>query len=735
MPLETPLLKVSRPVAACQRCRQAKIKCDGKLPACSACERSNRASECSSTNDQFARGKERSYVATLENKVEKLERKINEARARRKSSLQLLDAALSPRRISVDDTGKPKNPRAARRRELADIDELVSDFGFLTVNATSRDFYGFTSAISYARLILSAAGREPLPEGLRKDLPPRFAAQPLVQHYLSTLHLILPIVEETKLYASLDAVYHQDTTLASNLDHWTIRLVLAIASAMKSNQRGDAMYSDAVGHICSALEVSEQVLHPGSVFSIQAMLLFVLYAMMDPAHFDSWTLIGAASRMMIDLGMHQDPSKSVQMPKPKLELRRRVFWCVYALDRSTSIVQTRAFSFSDDGSNVAMPFPKRGTKSTPSSPQQERSPWLSANNTALDFFKLRSIQSSWYTDLFQSGREAWREPYTYIWQRYEEMRNWFNQLLPTTLPSIRDFFELELLYSYIYLLSPSPRCPHPSEHAQRLIIEHAMTYAEKIHSIVSNPTEAKNPMSFYDAIRVYMTGRHFLDCLAKNMENLLKPSSTTPLSNIGGYSTQDAEVDPMAAVSPPPIPSPSALEPGSIPKDPTTRAIDAVNHFIEVLSYFGTRFGFVGGISYRDRFQRESQQLLSQLYQRRASLQSMDSAFGMWNPSNAPMTPPTHLASPGASASFYPSPASTQYSPAITHVQHDHNAVQPPQAWNTMSHGQDQAFISSTMADMPVGMMASTSLDVLGIPSFVAYETLPGGNLNVRFPR
>ena len=32
MPLETPLLKVSRPVAACSRCRNAKIKCDGKLP-------------------------------------------------------------------------------------------------------------------------------------------------------------------------------------------------------------------------------------------------------------------------------------------------------------------------------------------------------------------------------------------------------------------------------------------------------------------------------------------------------------------------------------------------------------------------------------------------------------------------------------------------------------------------------------------------------------------------------
>lgn len=136
MVLETPLLRVSRPVAACQRCRAAKIKCDGKLPACTACEKSNRASECSSTNDQFARGKERSYVATLESRVEKLEKKIAEARARRKSSSVLMQDAVdtaTPRRTSVETVKGVKSisKRAARRKEDSSIDELVSDFGLL----------------------------------------------------------------------------------------------------------------------------------------------------------------------------------------------------------------------------------------------------------------------------------------------------------------------------------------------------------------------------------------------------------------------------------------------------------------------------------------------------------------------------------------------------------------------------------------------------------------------------
>lgn len=151
MVLDTPLLRVSRPVAACSRCRAAKVKCDGKLPACTACEKSNRASECSSTNDQFARGKERSYVATLESKVERIEKRIAEAKARRKSStVVMLDCpewpsstatttttttttTTPPHHTAVEavDTPRPMSTRAARRKEASEIDNLVSDFGLL----------------------------------------------------------------------------------------------------------------------------------------------------------------------------------------------------------------------------------------------------------------------------------------------------------------------------------------------------------------------------------------------------------------------------------------------------------------------------------------------------------------------------------------------------------------------------------------------------------------------------
>lgn len=125
---ETPLLRVSRPVSACQRCRGAKVKCDGKLPACTACERVGRSAECSSASDLFAKGKERSYVASLETRVEKLEKQLVQAKAR-KASTNASDAQPWP---SPERRVAPRvESNAAQRKEASNVDYLVADFGFL----------------------------------------------------------------------------------------------------------------------------------------------------------------------------------------------------------------------------------------------------------------------------------------------------------------------------------------------------------------------------------------------------------------------------------------------------------------------------------------------------------------------------------------------------------------------------------------------------------------------------
>ena len=151
--------------------------------------------------------------------------------------------------------------------------------------------------------------------------------------------------------------------------------------------------------------------------------------------------------------------------------------------------------------------------------------WLQSFEGASDLFRLRQLQSKWYMEMFQSGREPWPDPYPYVWKSYAAMSQWLHNLPESTPPATRTFFTLELLYSYVYILSPSPRIPQTGEYAQRLIFEHCISYAATLLSITSKPVmTASPPVTSFDAMRACMTGRAFLDVLVRNPEGVLNPN-------------------------------------------------------------------------------------------------------------------------------------------------------------------------------------------------------------------
>lgn len=133
-PVDRPALKVSRAVAACSRCRTAKIRCDGALPACSACVRAGRADSCSTpgtpSGADVSQGQERNYVAVLESQVKRLERQMQEVRGRHGTNGHHVRDCLA-----FDNIHGGPTLTGTRRREAVDFDNLVSNFGFLYVVA------------------------------------------------------------------------------------------------------------------------------------------------------------------------------------------------------------------------------------------------------------------------------------------------------------------------------------------------------------------------------------------------------------------------------------------------------------------------------------------------------------------------------------------------------------------------------------------------------------------------
>lgn len=342
--------------------------------------------------------------------------------------------------------------------------------------------------------------------------------------------------------------------------------------------------------------------------------------------------------------------------------------------------------------------------------------WTRSTDSAVTHLQLRQMQSAWYTKLFQASREPLEQPYNYIWRIYNEMSEWFAAIPHDTTDVLKQFFEMELLYSYVYILSPNSACPQPSEHAQRLVIEHCTKHARMVQSIqVIPPTEKKpSPFSFYDALRVYMMGRIFVDTLSSNLDALLLPAPHhASISSLISLEDMDPHsITPMAIA--PPLPP---LNSNEYHQNPAARAIETVETYLSILNALSIRFGVVSGISWHNKFQAEANPLLTQLRQRlhsqNTSPQDSSTSYfwattGVGGP---PLTPAAQTAvlgtSPGShrSAAFYPSPPATQYSPAY--------APDPQQT--EMNNG---------------GWYGGSEL---GIDHMAAWKTLPGGPMNPRF--
>ncbi|KAM5436427.1 hypothetical protein MferCBS31731_005918 [Microsporum ferrugineum] len=535
--LDDPLLKVSRPIAACSRCRSSKVKCDGKLPACSACERAGKAQTCSGATDEFAKGKERSYVAALEAQCERLKRRLAAIRGAQPED--------SPDALGTTSA-------AIYGKETSDIDDLVGDFGFLSVNATSRDFYGITSSTSFAGLLLTVAkGTSSVPPCPPTEYPTRAEAIGLVQYYFDNLYVSMPFLMETKFWASLDNIYQDGGRFSTSFDHWSLRMVLAISLAMKSRTHGDAECEAALCHVYGALKYAEDVLHPGSLAGIQSILLLTQYSMFAPKYFKTWYLIGMAARVATDLGIHQEQRSIINMDGAVLNQSRKTFHCLYSIDRFVSGALGRAYSFSDDSVNVPLP-------PIVSSNMINLGDAISPKNikAAMRLFEVRRQQSAFYQDLYFNGREVLPDAEIVSWRRCAVLMDWFETARADLPPHLIPLYHLELLYTCILVLSPSKRSPVISEINRIVLFEYTIDFLANFHTFL-NSSATCLPVTYIDFERVYtvacilivIINHYHNEVLSETLpERLMQPASASGTSEtpLPPYIDRSKRINPTA---------------------------------------------------------------------------------------------------------------------------------------------------------------------------------------------
>jgi Fungal specific transcription factor domain/Fungal Zn(2)-Cys(6) binuclear cluster domain len=204
--------------------------------------------------------------------------------------------------------------------------------------------------------------------------------------------------------------------------------------AKLSNQQyqPEEYHASAIVHLESFLGSSSATDRPdgfgGGLEELQAVLLLAGFALLRPVAPGLWYIIGVAVRLAIDLGLHfedgtgiegseesvpptseevamEGTSEKMQTTRPidtrekgrrqwVRDLRRRLWWCVYSLDRLVSTCVGRPFGITDQAITTEFPSmldDRYITRSGFVKPPDQDAP--SYKHVAYHYFRLRLLQS------------------------------------------------------------------------------------------------------------------------------------------------------------------------------------------------------------------------------------------------------------------------------------------------------------------------------------------------------
>jgi hypothetical protein len=182
-----------------------------------------------------------------------------------------------------------------------------------------------------------------------------------------------------------------------------------------------------------------------------------------------------------------------------------------------------------------------------------------------------------------------------------DMREWQDTLPNNLPPQIRQLFEQELRYSYVYCIAPSARAPSITDYNRILIFEHSMAYLDTVHEI-AHGAQNSGFYTYHDVLRVFFMVNQFLAVL-RDAEDMLLSGMPVPIP-IARPGTAPA----------PPLPR-RLQPPGMNGEDNLDRSLRCLDKVSQTLDTYGDRW--VDASTWRESFGIRSQETVERLSRRK----------------------------------------------------------------------------------------------------------------------
>ncbi|KAF6831053.1 fungal specific transcription factor domain-containing protein [Colletotrichum plurivorum] len=400
----------------------------------------------------------RNYVSSLEAKVTELTKELEQLR--------------KPQTQPVDDTPSSRSSSQASPVESATSPSdyqnwMTSNLGRVVCEpANHPHFFGVSSGITLARLVMSAIRVDDLPPSLltrapqqavecsysaatQATLPPRQAAEHLFDVYFQNRTPNFPVVSRSRAKKALDGAYDGANNPRSSsgslpMNAFVTYMILAIALCSVRHSSGGRS-PESENCFLAAVSVVEKV----------------LYIALRPPKGSLWLLSGTALRLAVDLGMHWETEESkLRMDPETLNDRRRLWYSAYLFDWLLCITLGRPFGMADQGINVGLPVP----------PEMEADSHAArSQNSLIRLAKLQSeIKHVLYSQFMGSSLAYPRVNYA-LWLEDIKVRlqAWRDSIPPPSEAHSSSIFGSQAYWDAIYseallLYRPNPVQPQPS---------------------------------------------------------------------------------------------------------------------------------------------------------------------------------------------------------------------------------------------------------------------------------
>ncbi|KAH7100638.1 fungal-specific transcription factor domain-containing protein [Auriculariales sp. MPI-PUGE-AT-0066] len=194
------------------------------------------------------------------------------------------------------------------------------------------------------------------------EWPARDLADKLIDAYFERFHFLLPVLDKQSFLADyhrlIEETNDEDDTDAAIVS--VIFAVFACAARFVDDPRLAKEVSVEQGGVGMIYYERAMILYyigqgNPQLAQVQAFVLLASFLCSINCLPRAWLTVGQAVRTAQDLGLHRSP-RHLRLKLDKKELRRKVWWCIYVLDRMLAVALGRPLGIEDIDCDVELPL-------------------------------------------------------------------------------------------------------------------------------------------------------------------------------------------------------------------------------------------------------------------------------------------------------------------------------------------------------------------------------------------